>query len=97
MAKLAETGGKWGKKIKKVDPLRGGDAVLEKVGLPTATGQGSDNVFNLMTPETPELKEAKAMPTADDDAVNKAKRRRASQLQQSSGRSSTILSDRLGG
>lgn len=39
--------GKIGKLIKKVDPLRGGDRVLEAVGLPTMTGEGENNILDM--------------------------------------------------
>ncbi|OWT75446.1 MULTISPECIES: hypothetical protein [unclassified Achromobacter] len=33
--------------MKKIDPLRGGDAILEANGIPTFTGEGSANVFDM--------------------------------------------------
>lgn len=33
--------------VKKVDPLRGGDVLLEKVGLPTLTGEGDKNILDM--------------------------------------------------
>lgn len=35
------------KAIKKVDPLRGGDKVLEAAGLPTMTGEGDKNILDM--------------------------------------------------
>lgn len=36
-----------GNKIKNIDPLRGGDVILEGAGLPTLTGQGDKNVLDM--------------------------------------------------
>lgn len=47
MSGLGKTFSKIGGIIKKVDPLRGGDAILEKIGLPTLTGQGSKNILDM--------------------------------------------------
>lgn len=102
MAGFSGFGEKWGQKIKKIDPLRGGDVILEKAGLPTMTGKGDKNIMGATTPEkTPEpvAEKAAVMPVADDDKVTSARRRRLAMQQQQQGRSSTILTDadRLGG
>lgn len=93
-------GEKWGKKIKKIDPLRGGDVILEKAGVPTMTGKGDKNIMGA-TPDnsTPVAEKPAVMPVADDDKVTSARRRRLALQQQQQGRSSTILTDadRLGG
>lgn len=39
--------GSIGKIIKKVDPLRGGDVILEGIGLPTLTGSGDKNILDM--------------------------------------------------
>lgn len=76
--------------IKKLDPLRGGDVILDKLGLPNLLG---DNGL-LATPDTPEATTTANASTAVGD-VNSAstaarddeKRRRAA----AAGLSSTIL------
>lgn len=47
MSGLGKVASKIGGIIKKVDPLRGGDAILEKIGLPTLTGQGDKNILDM--------------------------------------------------
>jgi hypothetical protein len=32
---------------RKIDPFRGGDALLEKAGIPTGTGEGSQNILDM--------------------------------------------------
>lgn len=94
MGGFAGAGGKLGKKLKKIDPLRGGDVILEKAGLPTFTGEGDKNIFpTAEVPEAPAVKEPTAMPTADDESIERARRRRLAQQARGAGRSSTILSD----
>lgn len=80
--------GALGKKIKKIDPLRGGDVLLEKAGLPTLTGSGDKNILG-STPEEVAPTVLRA-PTVDDaviadDASRSLARRR--------GRTSTVLSN----
>lgn len=77
-----------GKKIKKFDPLRGGDVILEKAGVPTLTGDKEKNILGY----TPEVEEPNvpSAPTIDDaviaeDASRSLARRR--------GRQSTILAN----
>jgi hypothetical protein len=100
MGGFAGFGEKIGKKLKKHDPLRGGDVILEKAGLPTFTGEGEKNIMGVTTaPDAPVAEKAAVMPTTDDDKVSSARKRRLAQQQQQQGRSSTILTDadRLGG
>ncbi|MBP5059134.1 hypothetical protein [Pseudomonas chlororaphis] len=101
MGGFAGVGAGLGKKLKKLDPLRGGDVILEKAGLPTFTGQGDKNIMgSTEAPEAPVAEKAAVMPTADDEKVNQARKRRLALQQQQQGRSSTILTDttdRLGG
>lgn len=101
MAGFSGFGEKWGKKIKKIDPLRGGDVILEKAGVPTMTGKGDKNIMGATPEKTadPVAEKAAVMPVADDDKVTSARRRRLALQQQQQGRSSTILTDadRLGG
>lgn len=80
--------GALGKKISKIDPLRGGDKILESVGVPTLTGQGDKNILGA-TPEATEVSTPSA-PTIDDavvadDASRALARRR--------GRQNTVLSN----
>lgn len=84
------TGGTFGgigKKIQKLDPLRGGDRILEAAGVPTLTGQGDKSIFGA-APEVADVK-LPSSPTIDDavmadDASRSLARRR--------GRQSTVLS-----
>lgn len=39
--------GKIGSVASKFDPLRGGDRILESIGLPTLSGQGENNIFDM--------------------------------------------------
>lgn len=64
MGGLGKVFSKIGSVVGKVDPLRGGDAILEKVGLPTLTGQGSNNILDMG---------ATAAQKASDDAAAAAK------------------------
>lgn len=99
MAGFSGFGEKWGKKIKKIDPLRGGDVILEKAGIPTMTGKGEKNIMGATPEAAPAAEKAAVMPVADDEKATSARRRRLAQQQQQQGRSSTILTDadRLGG
>lgn len=56
--------------IKKVDPLRGGDAILEKIGLPTLTGEGDKNILDMG--ETAAKKAADDAATAQKEAADAA-------------------------
>ena len=53
----------------------------------------------LLTPKAPGVAAPKTMPTADDAAVQAARRRQVAEMQARGGRASTILSDgdKLGG
>lgn len=81
------------KRVKKVDPLMGGDKLLDKAGLPTVLGEET-GIFN--QPEIPEPEEQTVIPIPDDSLqANEARRRRARRAQ--SGRQSTRLTEGLGG
>lgn len=80
--------GALGKKISKIDPLRGGDKILEGIGLPTLTGEGDKNILgstpeatDVVVPSAPTIDDA----VASDDASRSLARRR--------GRSSTVLAN----
>lgn len=77
-----------GKKIKKIDPLRGGDVLLEKAGVPTLTGDKEKNILGY-TPdvETPSVQSA---PTIDDAVVAEDASRA---LARKRGRQSTVLAN----
>lgn len=75
-----------GKKISKIDPLRGGDKILEMAGVPTLTGQGDKNILGA-TSEQQTVTVASA-PTTDDAAVADDASR---SLARRRGRSSTVL------
>ena len=47
MANIGKTLAGIGKVIGKLDPLRGGDRIAEMIGLPTVTGQGEKNIFDM--------------------------------------------------
>lgn len=91
---------KIGKKIKKIDPLRGGDVIIEKAGLPTLTGQGDKNILGSFggaseanSSEGSQLVTPAGAPTTDEarqaaDQANILRRRR--------GRASTILTSGQG-
>lgn len=95
MGGAASSIGKIAKKIKKVDPLRGGDVLLEKVGLPSLTGEGDKGIFGAAPTEATEGAQLTpvAAPTTDDarqaaEQANIMRRRR--------GRASTLLTGRSG-
>lgn len=77
-----------GKKISKIDPLRGGDKLLESAGVPTLTGSKEKNILGY-TPEaeTPTVQSAPSI----DDAVVAEDASRA--LARRRGRQSTVLSN----
>lgn len=88
-----------GKKIKKIDPLRGGDVIIEKAGLPTLTGQGDKNILGSFggaeanSTEGSQLVTPAGAPTTDEarqaaDQANILRRRR--------GRASTVLTSGQG-
>lgn len=80
--------GALGKKIKKFDPLRGGDVILEKAGLPTLTGDKEKNILGY-TPEA-EIPDVQAAPTIDDAVVAEDASRAMARRR---GRQSTVLSN----
>lgn len=47
MGSLGKTFSKIGSVVGKIDPLRGGDVILEKLGIPTLTGQGDKNIADM--------------------------------------------------
>lgn len=84
--------------VKKIDPLRGGDVILDKLGLPSVMGD-KNGIFN--TPEQAALATAESSgstvaPTTSSDSVQAAveaeRRRRLAQ----SGQNSTILTGSAG-
>lgn len=87
--------------VKKVDPLRGGDVLLDKMGLPSLMGE-KNGIFN--TPEQAAIATAEstgstaptAAPTTSSDSVQSAveaeRRRRLAQ----SGQNSTMLTGASG-
>ena len=56
------------------------------------------NLFKSLAPSVPKMAKPKAMPTADSEAVEAARRRSIAEMQTRGGRQSTILTndDRLG-
>lgn len=98
MGGLAGFGGKIGKAVKKIDPLRGGDVILEKAGLPTFTGEGEKNIMNALSGATAggstviSDTTAPKAPTIDDAVLEEERARTASRRK---GRSATILSTDL--
>ena len=90
-------GGKIGKVLKKVDPLRGGDVLLEKAGLPSFTGEGDKNIFGAMSPQasTSELKTYTPPGTPTIDEARQASEE-ADRQRKKRGRASTILTSQRG-
>lgn len=76
-----------GKKISKLDPLRGGDVILEKAGVPTLTGDKEKNILGY-TPDV-EAPAVQSAPTIDDAVVAEDASRA---LARKRGRQSTVLS-----
>jgi hypothetical protein len=91
MAGIGGFGSKIGKKIGKIDPLRGGDVLWEKAGMPSFTGEGDKNVMTLFTGPSPVMTDttAPSTPTIDDAVLEEERTRTAGRRR---GRSSTILS-----
>lgn len=93
MANIGSSVKKLRKNVKKVDPLMGGDKLLDQAGLPTILGEEA-GILN--TPEIPEPEEQTVIPIPDDSLrANEARRRRARRAQ--TGRQSTRLTEGLGG
>ncbi len=94
MGGFAGVGGKIGKFVKKIDPLRGGDVILEKAGLPTFTGQGEKNILNAFGPQSGVMTDTTAptAPTIDDAVLAEERARTAGRRR---GRAATILSTNL--
>ena len=99
MGGAAKTFSKIGKKIKKIDPLRGGDKIIEGLGLPTLTGESDKNVLSSFggaeanSTEGAQLVSPAGAPTTDEarkasENANIMRRRR--------GRASTILTSGQG-
>lgn len=65
--------------IKKVDPLMGGDVILDKLGLPSVLGDKNGFLAEPVVPETGSVAAASSTPTAvseDTQAARDAQRRR---------------------
>lgn len=93
-------GGKVGKKLKKLDPLRGGDKILERVGLPTFTGEGDKNIMGMMggggAGAAGELKTYTPPGTPTIDEARQAAEQ-SDLMRRRKGRASTILTSQGGG
>lgn len=61
-------------------------------GSGTVAQMGSEAAFPKL-PELPAIKSPPVMPTPNDDAIRKMRRRSVAEMRQRSGRASTILSD----
>lgn len=83
------------KKIKKVDPLRGGDKLLEKIGLPTVTGEGGKSLFGGAAPEAQEGAQLTPVGTPTTDEARQAAEQSNIQRRRR-GRASTILTSGQG-
>lgn len=77
-----------GKKISKIDPLRGGDKILEMAGVPTLTGSKEKNILGY-TPDA-EAPVVQSAPTIDDAVVAEDASRA---LARKRGRASTVLAN----
>ncbi len=67
------------KTIKKIDPLLGGDVILDKIGLPSVFGDDYGFVQDPIDPNTGSVAAAPTAPTAvsaDTEAAREAQRRR---------------------
>lgn len=95
-------GGSIGKKLKKLDPLRGGDVLLEKAGIPSFTGEGEKGIMGALAPQaaatemktftpagTPTVDEAR-MSAEQADLLRRRRGRAATVLTGSSGDTSTV-------
>jgi len=69
MSGLGKTFSRIGGIVGKLDPLRGGDVILEKLGLPTLTGQGEKNILDMGA--TAAEKAQQDMLAAQKDAADK--------------------------
>lgn len=91
-------GGSIGKKLKKLDPLRGGDVLLEKAGLPTFTGEGDKNIMGALSPQAGGSSELKTFTPAGTPTVDEARMsaEQADLLRRRRGRASTVLTSQSG-
>lgn len=88
--------GKITKVIKKVDPLRGGDKILEAVGLPSFTGEGDKGLFGAggEVQGGNQVLTTAAGPETTDEARESAER--SGNLRKRRGRAATILTSKGG-
>ena len=84
--------------IKKIDPLRGGDVILDKLGLPNLMGdkEGMLNDPAVATPAAAAAGSAAAAPTTSSDSVQAAVEAERKRRLAQSGQGSTILTGSAG-
>ena len=68
-------------------------AASTSLGAMAAATVGGLAVASALKPKTPAMQKTPTMPTPDDEAVLKEKRKKAAEVQARSGRASTILTD----
>lgn len=82
--------------IKKVDPLMGGDAILDKVGLPSMFGDENGFVQDAAIPTTGSTVEAPQAPTEVDAGVLAAREDERRRRLAAGGQNSTVLTGSSG-
>ncbi len=82
--------------IKKVDPLMGGDAILDKVGLPSVFGDENGFVQEPVEIGATQVASAPEAPTEVDGGVLAARESERRRRAAAAGQNSTILTGGLG-
>lgn len=82
--------------IKKVDPLMGGDAILDKVGLPSVFGDENGFVQEPVEIGATQVAAAPEAPTEVDSGVMAARESERRRRAAAAGQNSTILTGGLG-
>lgn len=82
--------------IKKVDPLMGGDAILDKVGLPSVFGDENGFVQEPVEIGATQVASAPEAPTEVDSGVLAARESERRRRAAAAGQNSTILTGGLG-
>lgn len=84
------------KTIKKIDPLMGGDAILDKVGLPSMFGDENGFVQEPVEIGATQIAKSPDAPTEVDGGVLAAREDERRRRAAAAGQSSTILTGGLG-
>lgn len=83
-------GSKLKKTIKKIDPLMGGDRILDAVGLPSVLGE-ENGIFNTPEMATGSVMAAPTAPTEQDASVQQSRADERRRRAMSGGSGGTIL------